>query len=111
MRSIYIDPATQDIVLTEDGPMRSAAPIAEILLAVGVVKDSFHGDPDQGSRIPLLVTGEPPVDPRNAVESAGREALERLAAQGAITVVNVAYSPADRELLLETGAATLTLDL
>ena len=111
MRSIYIDPETRDIVLAEDGPQRSAAPVAELLLAIGIVKDSFHGDPDQGSRIPLLVTGEPPVDARNAVESAGREALERLVAQGAITVANVAYSPATRELLLETDAATLTLGL
>lgn len=91
MASLVFDPVTRDLVLDGDSAQLTDNPTTEILLALGVEQNSFHGDPDQGSRIPSLVTGPPPVDARREVEQAAHEGLERLETQGLITVTDVVF--------------------
>jgi hypothetical protein len=108
---IYINPETHDIEFAADGSVRlTSSPSTELLLAIGIETNTFHGDPDQGSRIPALIQGPPPVDARRAVESAAREALQRLVTQGRIAVTRVEYSESAGELLIETDELTLAME-
>jgi hypothetical protein len=110
---IYLNPETRDIEFAADGSVAlTDEPTTEILLAIGVELNSYHGDPDQGSRIPALLHGAPPVDAKRAVETAAREALQRLVTQGRIAITSVAYSVADRELVVEVdGLTTLAMEV
>ena len=107
MAGIFINPETHDIELDADGSVTlTDSPSTELLLALGIETNTFHGDPDQGSRIPALLQGSPPVDARRAVETAAREALQRLVAQGRIVLTSIEYSVADRELLVQADELT-----
>lgn len=112
MAGLHLDPATRDLVLDGDQAAVIDDPRTELVLALGVELDTFHGDPDQGSRIPSLIKGLPPVDARRAVESAATEAVARLESQGLVELREALYDPADNVVTVDTDSLTgLELDL
>lgn len=101
--SLAIDPATGDLRRDEDGQVAiTADPSPELLLAISVPIGSFHGDPEQGSRIPDIVSSEAPADIGAELESAALDAVGRLEAVGLVRVEQVEYAPERRTLTIWT---------
>lgn len=111
--SLEIDPETGDIVFSDDGSELSTAtePTPELYLAIQVPLGSSVADPDLGSRLQSLVTGDPVADPSASIEAAGREAIARLERFGLVTLERIAYDAGERELTIDTAelAGPLTL--
>jgi len=101
--ALQIDPETRDIVIGAHDAVFVTDPSPELLLAIGVRRGSLYQDPDQGSDIPAIVSnGNPPVDARDAIESAAVTALQRLEATGLVTVEAVEFDTFERELTIDT---------
>jgi hypothetical protein len=50
MAGLYINPETHDIMFETDGSVKlTNSPATELLLAIGIDVNTFHGDPEQGS--------------------------------------------------------------
>ncbi len=109
MAGLVFDPITRDLVLDGDSAKLTEEPTTEILLAIGIEADSFHGDPDQGSRLPALISGPPVVDAARDVEFAAQEALARLEAQGTIKVTRVAFDGQQLDIDTDTAQTTVRL--
>ncbi|WP_428262896.1 hypothetical protein [Haliangium sp.] len=101
--SLAIDPATGDLVRDADGQIATTTdPSPELLLAISVPVGSFHGDPEQGSRIPDILRGPPPSDLEAEVEAAARDGLRRLEEVGLVAVESIDFSAHTRELSVWT---------
>jgi hypothetical protein len=101
--SLNIDPASRDLTQDDDDQIVfTDDPSPELLCAIAIRLNSFHGDPDQGSLIPgFTEDGIPPTDAAAEVEAAAETALVRLEQSGLITVRDVTYSPTERTLDIE----------
>ena len=92
--SLAIDPETNDVKFDQDGQVViTEDPTSELLLAISVPLGSYHGDPEQGSRIPDLISGPPIPNPEPEIEAAAEDALRRLEETGLVSVQAVDYSP------------------
>lgn len=101
--SLALDPATGDLRRDSESQIAiTADPSPELLLAICVPIGSFHGDPEQGSRVPEIVRGEAPADVAAELESAGLDAVARLEAAGLVQVERVEYRPDARVLAIWT---------
>jgi hypothetical protein len=111
--SLAIDPETRDILFDEDNQVvYDQSPAPELILAISVPVGSFHGDPDQGSRVPGMVSGgEAVFQPESAVERAARDALARLEEQDLVRVMRVTYDPAERDLTIDSEDLVTPLHL
>ena len=84
---LAIDPATDDLVMHDSGPVLTDTPATSLYLAIAVPVGSFHGDPALGSMLPVMIAGgEPTVDTHAELEAAARTAVERLVALGIVTI-------------------------
>jgi hypothetical protein len=111
--SLAIDSETRDIRFDEEGQVvYDPTPAPELLLAIGIPVGSFHGDPDQGSPLPAMVSGgEAVFQPASAIERAALGALARLEEQDLVRVEQVTYDPAARDLTIDSDDLVKPLHL
>lgn len=98
-----VDPATRDFIETDDGGwLESTDARSAVMFQLEMRYRAWWGDPEQGSRIRAIMSGEDPGDISDATDAA-LQALQPLVGDGRISDLTVA---ADTD---ETGRGVLVL--
>jgi hypothetical protein len=88
-----------DLLVDADGnPIYERAPTGDLYMATAQLLGSYHADPDLGSTVPGLVSGE--ARTRAEIKDAIADGLRRLETVGVLVVDDI--------LVLETTALVLT---
>ncbi len=100
--ALDLDPSTGDLVLDGQGQVAvTETPRPELLLAIAIPLGSVFSDPEQGSEVPGLVSGDDPPDNIAArVAAAAQQAIAPLEAIGLATLESVAFDEAERLLTI-----------